>query len=136
MTPEDGPPLPDDLPDDLPGELPPPIPPAPPTLWGRIAVGFLPAACLLVVMFMAFALDPGGDTALPLLIVAGIAFVLGTPLLMVPWSGRLLNRIHGPAAPEQRSSRIGMIALVTVGMSFANFCVVFAGCSAILLVMG
>ena len=125
------PPLP--APDGLP-----PLPSRPrPTLWGRIAVGFIPAVLLLAGLFFAVAIDPGlGGPEEMFLIVGLIAIVLGTPILLIPWSHQLLKAIHGPIPDDKRTSRIGMIILVAAGMCFANFVVVFAGCSAILITMG
>ncbi|NUM54931.1 MAG: hypothetical protein HUU46_14890 [Candidatus Hydrogenedentes bacterium] len=115
-------------------DVPPPVPPRQ-TLWARIGVGFVPAAVMLVIMFFCFVFDRSGDTALPVLIISGIAFVLGTPILMIPWSVRALRKIHGPVAPDARGARTGMVVLVTAGMSFANYAIVFAECSAILMTL-
>ena len=105
-------------------------------LWGRIAFGFLPAVLLLLLMFFCFTVDRSGDTLLPFLLAAGVGFVVLTPLVLIPWSSRVVKAIHGPAVPGKQGARVGMIALITMGMTFANFFVVFAGCCAILMTLG
>jgi hypothetical protein len=105
------------------------------TLWGHIAIGLLPAAFLLLVLSALFLSNPngGGDAQLNWLIASLIAFVLGTPIFLIPWSHVTLKSIHGPIPPNGRVGRIGMIVIVTMGMCIANFVVVFAGCTTVLL---
>ncbi len=118
----------------------PPPPPGPPQLpgerwplWKKLLYGFSPSLALLLFMLVCFTLDPGGETLMPFVAVLACIFVLLTPILMVPWSIRTLKEIHGPAAPDRQAGRAGLVTLVTIGMTIANYCIVFAGCTCLVI---
>lgn len=102
-------------------------------LWKKLLYGFAPSLALLLIMLVCFTLDRGGETLMPIVVIAAGAYVLLTPVLMVPWSIRTMNDIHGPAAPDKQAGRAGLVTLVTIGMTFANYCIVFAGCTCLVI---
>jgi len=54
-------------------------------------------------------------------------FVPATPLLLIPWSHFVLRVIHGPIPAKRLASRVGLVVVVTVAMTIANYLVGIVG---------
>ncbi len=109
-----------------------------PPIWvripGWIAVGCIPALLFLVLLLVeSLGLDWPGDTDDKLkvsVLVYGVAvFVLGTPIVLLPWSHYLLMTTHGPFPADKLKLawRIILIILVSLEMSVANYFVGIVG---------